>query len=639
MSKEILFRDDEVITVLEKLKSNNVLIVSGTSGVGKSSVIKEALKKNEVKVLCFTYLVDNPSLSLKSFFNAYVNYIIQKETNLFKKAINYFKSNELDLNKFGVNFNQSNFNTESLSQLSIEKNNDEMSVSSPLANVNLKKSKIILNGTDYGIFFKKFWSLINKDQYNTLYISNIELLKNNNDFKIIRAFLQFLPKYIKVIFEIGTLFKNNYYDKIIDIINSVNLEYDEITVKEFNYKQSLELFNKIKDEYGLTNFNYELNKGIPLSIIMPNDLIENRYQISEKLEDDFLNEDSINLLILLTIFYEIDNNYEEISRIARNISISFEKIKFQKINIVNIKHNTIELSHPIFYYKLSQKYQDRILEKLLNVFEYLNKKEEFYLYFFLKFKYIKRYNYDLRKNEQLNFIKLLIRLLKSFNLKNMSVFIALKDNYFKYFNKEYQPILNLLEIQYNIYNFRLEKSNFFNFDNESIQFISNILYLQYAYHLDDFKKVLNESRMIKRKIKEKIYVLEDEELIKYFTIILNALEGVSLVALSKYDEAREKLINALENSKTSGYEDINHYLINLLPFIEGFELAKKDLTFNNILSISNEYIKIKRQHNILAINLYSDYRSRTLEKDIKQIIESFKNIGSLEVSYTYNNLI
>jgi len=82
MSKEIYYRDNEINLIVEKIRSNSVVIVSGTSGVGKTSIVKEALKSREGKVLNFSYLVDNPSQTLKLFFNSAVSYIIQKETNI-----------------------------------------------------------------------------------------------------------------------------------------------------------------------------------------------------------------------------------------------------------------------------------------------------------------------------------------------------------------------------------------------------------------------------------------------------------------------------------------------------------------------------------------------------------------------------
>jgi len=166
------------------------------------------------------------------------------------------------------------------------------------------------------------------------------------------------------------------------------------------------------------------------------------------------------------------------------------------------------------------------------------------------------------------------------------------------------------------------------------------LYLQYAYHLDDFQKVLDEANMIRNKLKGRIYVLEDKDLIDYCSIIISALECVSMIALGDYNKAKNKLTLAyIESKNTSGYESISDYLGNLIPFLEGFAIARENPFFNDTSKITNEYTKTKRLHNICAVNLYTNFRNKTLEKEINQVIGSFTKINSFEISYSYNNLL
>lgn len=638
----LLGREQEVNLITNKIDANNILIITGVSGVGKSEIVKHIFEKCKYKPLIFSYPINPSSKTLKVFFNSITNYIMQENNNIWNRFINHFAFNKTEVTKFKTNFSESDFSVESLSHLTIEKKNQNISIKTSLFSLNLKKSKIILNGSDYIVFFKKFWELIEKNQYNVLYISNVELITNKDDFEVIKALMQFLPKHIKIVFSIGTL-NNNFNDvkdELINIIKDNNLKYHEQLIDTLNEKQSLDFFNHYKEEYNLKDHNFLINKGIPLLILMQSNSYQTSYNYDDYFDKHLIKKDVLNFIILLTILYEVMNDFEEILKIARNLDIPLEKIQIDNLYLIHSNENVLELKHPLFYYQISRNYHNEILKQLTILLDYLSKNNNLHLYYFLKLKYLKNYDYTLTREEQLAFINMLIDLLIKFDFKRISSFFSFKENYFKSFFSEYQSIINLLEIQYNIYYFRLKESNFFNFNNTVIQLLSNILYLQYAYHLDDFQKVLDEANMIRNKLKERIYVLEDKDLIDYCSIIISALECVSMIALGDYNKAKNKLTLAyIESKNTSGYESISDYLGNLIPFLEGFAIARENPFFNDTSKITNEYTKTKRLHNICAVNLYTNFRNKTLEKEINQVIGSFTKINSFEISYSYNNLL
>ena len=587
---EIFNRKKEIKELINIINKNEYIFIEGESGVGKSILIKYILECKIRK----KYL----SISFKEFEN--------KEE--FFSVINLLYSihNDLIIEKVKALNDEIGF---------IEFK-ELLQTIKDIKNSYLPENfRLFLKNKGYVEFFQKFWEVLD-DKIEVIWFSNLELLIDNDILEFIKAMILTKNSTTKIIFEKGNLINNYIFEKIQNFIN-YNKEISHFYLKPFDLEHSKKFCEEfLKEEYCESIFN--ISKGIPLKIKYKNHIekiINNEYTNSEE-----------QFLILLTILYEFEDDYDFIIDILvdkleiTDVDFTSEKFKFIEIE----PDKKIKITHYYIYLTLRNKFALKI-KKFIENLSFL-KEENIELYY----KILVKFNKKLIEKEIIDFIKFLSEKLEEFKIIELDSYLS-----FKIQNKNdfYKEILSLIQKQVKIYSFQNISS--LELSNSELKVIDFILDLQKLYHEDKFEEVINK---IKQHLSNYILLLDDQKIQDYLIFTLNALEGVSLLALGKYGEARNMLTSVIINEKIKNFNNLYHYILNLLPAIE-FENALNNKEFTDVNNIKNKYIQLKRRHNIAAVELYDINKLKKLENTLKTIIEGFKSIGSIELSYTKNNLL
>ena len=588
-------REKEELSLI--IEENEYIFVYGESGVGKSVLINTILREKYDDFLSFSF----KEAENDEFFN-FINIIYEILNN---------KYNIKEIEAISKNFGM-------IKLKKIIEGNEIVK--------KLKKSfginqKILLN-EKYSEFFINFWKLLEKKGVNVIWLSNIEFVKKEEK-EFIKGLLFAKENNIKIIFEKGNLIDNDIDKVLKDIISKRKIgEYHLLPFDKDHTRGFCKFLKK-----NFVEKIYDFSNGIPLKIEFEDSI--------KRIVDKKYNENEEKFLALLVIFFEFIDDWSYIIRILTKLGIENTKLD-EKFDFLESYNNKIKIKHYYIYNLLKNKLAFQII-MLTEQLEFMKKnRKKTYFQILAKFNPNK-----LLEDEIEEFIDLLAEEIENFNILELKKFISF--NIDSENNSIVFEILRLIKLQINIYFFDESEVEFSTFSNDLINLIAFIIKLQFLYHQDKFKEVIflieNEFRNYFSTISTKV----DEIFLDYINTTLTALKGASLLAIGNYTEAKNLLINAiniLENKNI--YKNLNDYLLNLLPAIE-FENALRNEKFVNFNKIKNIYIKLKRKHNILALKLY-DYQyinsnKEVVEYQLKELINEFENIGSVEKSYTLNNLL
>ena len=241
MVRELFDRENERYILKTFLQGNDsFFIITGESGVGKSSIINNSILKN-------FNLEEILEVSFKP--NTNLNYFVDREYFLKERIHSLYKSyrkkNIGVLKDTAIKFKNK------LSTVSTS-----IGISGPVLGLGFSNgsNENIVIDRDYIIQFDK---ILFKNPYRIIYFSNIELSKKN-DLEIIELFFKLANEKklnIKVIFEIGTL-NNRNSSFLKELINNHHLlikPFNEYFTSDFykfyhKTKPPIELFAKTKDQ-------------------------------------------------------------------------------------------------------------------------------------------------------------------------------------------------------------------------------------------------------------------------------------------------------------------------------------------------------------------------------------------------------
>jgi len=619
---------------------DDLIIVIGQSGVGKSTIIDHTIDKLQIINNTVRYSYREDSESLKSFLNDTLTKSYNEDSFL-KRIFN----RNLSIEKVLVSPNKN-------LSLAYTKEDDKYKfnlLGKKLTNqISFESSPLKLNGGDYTKFFKKFWRIIKKTDCRLLYLSNLELaLLNHNEIELIKAIAQTKPKHIKLILEIGNLTSNEsekeafcrelqHYRGEKNLILEVN-PFDKSIAEDF--------FHKIKDDYDISNYQYENSRGIPIAIVHDMNLIENKYKVN-KVIDELINDKKYKqTLLYFTLMYGICSDFEELLQFAKDIDIKLDYKYLVKKDILRYKNNNIEFSHPLLFEYIQANYLSKISD-IINLKIKKIKKLDRTLYYYLFLKYKKLLNKKFTKNEKKEVINILIESIDIYDMKIIDLFLPKALSYINDFNAKSKKILWLIKFQYEIYSFRLNLLVEHELISVNEQAILELLKLQSLYHNNDFEKTVKIGKKIVTDID--IYEL-DEQILPYYLAIINAIIGVSNIALGKYKLAKDQITLAKNISSKLNIDkaenNISNYLLLLDSFLFGFtyfeDIVDSDLNsfFNIKNKISNNYIKSKLFHNVFSAYLYNNSEDTNIENYfINTTIKPLNYMHSREVTYSLNNI-
>ncbi len=632
MEQKPILRDKEIEDLKKLFKENEVLFIKGASGVGKTTLIEYVLdiKYHSIKIHLYK------DFTLVQLLEK--SRIIISKTNIFRRIQNIFYFKKLNF-KWSLDFSFFNKNSDNLN-LKLKNNNKGIQLVNEDIDINLSVNNLSLTKKTSPEYFKKYFSLV-KNDINCLLFENTELIEDEELYHLQNLLLE-KPKKFKIIFEIGELKDTKIYVKLLRLLNNQNIPFIDYEIGNFNYKRSKEFYNFYKEKKNLTSFDFNKNDGIPLLILLfGGAFIPDKHDFSKSLNEYRNFNDELYLLLVILYGLKIDEN--TFLRYANKYDIPVNDLEtFKNSNLIKLRDGQISFSHPLIQkFILDNKYQ-QIGEFIKKIFKNIDKKDFEYLY--IKLKFLNRYNLEFEQNDINFLISHLTEKLEKFDFQTIISLLSHKNEFYDKLSYSNQNIIDLIELQTKLYNFRLENLDDSKFDIKT-KIIAKLLIFQYQDHKDNFEDTEKEINLFKKELRENnIYInILDNDLIEYLTIILNGILISVKRALSKYDEAQEHWIEAIQCSKNNPeYKNIYNYLMNMYPFAYGIKetFDEQSTDFFEIAFIENKYIKAKRMHNINAINLYYKYENYSnMEYQLNITINFLKQISPLEISYTYNNLL
>jgi hypothetical protein len=631
-----MFRDQEIDDLKALFNKNEVLFVKGVSGVGKTTLIEHILdvRYHSIKIHL------HQDFTITQHIEKSKEIIAKKKANssIFYKFKNIFSFKKLNC-KWSLGLSLANKNYDSVVIRSTDiggiqiTNKDNLDINISISNLNLTRE-------DSSLYLKKYFSLV-KNNIDCLIFENSELIQDE-DFYHLQNLLIEKPKNFKIIFEIGELKSTtNLYSDLESILKNKNINFKRFDLEAFEPKRSQQFYDYYKTKKKLTSYDYYKNNGIPLLILLfGGAFIPYKDDLTNSLNHDDFNDE---LYLLLTVLWGLKINENTFLKYVNKYKIAVKDFnKFKNSSLIKLDDGLISFSHPLIQsFILDSKIQElkEFIEKLL---EHNNGQDFEALY--IKLKFLNRYNLKLNPNDIDFLIDYLCEKIETFDFQSIISILSYKNEFYSELTSSTKNIINLIELQTKLYNFRLENLDISQFDIK-IKIIANLLMFQYHDHKDYFEETEKEIILFQKELltnNDYISII-DKDLQQYLSIILNGILISVKRALSKYDEAKEYWIMAIQASENvDDYKNIYDYLMNMYPFYRGIKetFNEQSSKFFETSFIKNNYIKAKRIHNINAINLYYSYDNYLYMKDkLYNTIDFLKTISPLETSYTYNNLL
>lgn len=638
MEQNPILRKKEIEDLKKLFNNNEIIFIKGVSGVGKTTLIENALNIRYHSIKIHLYKDFTLSQHLEKSKN-----IIMKENS--KLGVFHKIKNIVFFKKFNFKwlFGFSLFREQSIDYYRLilkNKNNGVKLTNNDNIDLDLSISNLNLNKKNSPIYFKRYFSLA-KYNIDCLIFENTELIVNEDLLHLQNLLLE-KPKSFKIIFEIGELKSTNIYLKLVPLLKNRDIVFNDYEIKNFDFKKSKEFYNFYKEERNLTSFDYNKNDGIPLLILLfGGAFIQDKHDFTESLKKH--KNFSDNLYLLLAIFYGLKIDENTFLKYANKYNVSVENLNtFKNSNLIKLDEGLMTFSHPLIQQFILDTKYDKLKIFIEGIFEENLQKD--FEYFYIKLKFVKRYNLKLNPDDIKLLISHLCDKLEDFNLQPIVSLLSYKKEFFSELSLPVQNIINLIELQIKIYNFRLEEYDDNKFDIKT-KIITNLLKFQYQDHKNYFEETEEEINLFKKNLREDLNYINilDKDLVEYISIILNGILISVKRALSNYDEAKEYWIEAIQCSKNNqDYKNIYDYLMNMYPFVFGIKETYEEHSsdFFETAFIKNKYIKAKRMHNISAVNLYYKYNKYDYMKEqFNLTIEYLKNVSPLETSYTFNNLL
>ncbi|REL26892.1 hypothetical protein DXX93_10135 [Thalassotalea euphylliae] len=602
----------------------NFCFVAGRSGVGKSHIINSVLSNELGMAHVLKYEIGRNPLLLTQFLFA----CAMEQQPLRSKILQSIKS---------IRLNELNLSIPFVGKAPIKWDSQKLDIDrAKLPFVDIIRE---IEGPLYANERReilKISNLLMSTDFKAVWISNIEEITNNG-FGLILLIVKLISPRCLVILE--GAYSGQTYKLITEQLRLLsdknNLVLSLHNVKPFNEHYAKGLF----DYLGLADkgiaFSYKHNLGLPAAIKF--DLAESSEisGVGKKLEECFSDgEDAINTLLLLTLFYSIENRYQRIITLAEHFNIRLSIRKALETGIVSLTSNLCELSHPkiaryltllkkqdIFrfidnYYKTLK--SDSLIEVDLAAIAYsdmLDNKTKIKLF-------DKGINYILKQLEAnklnisdhvLTFIETGIESLTTDQVKDKEVDVLYRK-------------ASLIRLQIDSMLCRLTGVST-NRNRESL--IELLLFAQVRMRMIDLHGAIALSEAVKANLN--IVTLSDE-LSDWFDFCATYIQLSSLIALgefSRYSDEYLKLQSKINNSRTSTKCKV---LISLLP------------VHGNMKKHSYEYFKLEdpflaaRYKNNLACELMTkNINNPEIPTMLSSSIEAVSLEGSVEMTFPINN--
>lgn len=650
------FRDKEIEMLKKLIQDNDIIFVRGFSGVGKTTIIKYIIKNSEYEGHDFHFRI--PILEPYSIISDLEN---AKTISIQNSKKFYFKILKKAAG-IAVHWKAKfKFDSKNLTKHKIEAEIYEGGLLAAYndSRIEFEFVKNKLNSDNASYYFRRFF-LTTKRNFTFFIFENFELFPDK-DLQFLYEFLMKRSKKVKIIFEIGGLENHRLVENKLEIfktfLNNAKISFSELKIEAFSKKTTKDYIQEMLMCGRLEKSSeYEINHGLPLLIELYGNPSFGRDDFDNAAEKIQGNE-YIDLFCFLTIIYGFGLSEDSICSYAHKIlGINPNFKNFKKTALVKNIGNELTLSHPLIY-KVIIDENSTELKCVLNKF--LEHEEVKYsdLYFFVKIRFFERYGLDFDTKEAELFLDCLSNLVSDYKLRKVILLLQNKDSYFPYLSEAQKNVINLINLQVNLYDFTYMDTKFFEGFEGRFGIVAKLLELQYLdhqnnfisveYKISNFQAALLDNKGTKNNL--------SPELVQYINIILNGINVSVKRALSQYDEAKDSWQMAVDAIQKSGdvYKNIKDYLYNLYPFYNGIKETysehkdpnRESELFFNYRSIKNPYIKAKREHNIYTVDLYYEYHKfdkknkLILEEKFYNVIKELERYSPLETSYTRNNLL
>jgi adenylate kinase len=625
MSSGLFSRDGELSNLKRALRSrvSNVLIVYGDSGVGKSTLLNAALEQIGASEKVLRYSFVNDGLPFKTYLNEVLFSVFAKSSllaKLFRKRFRLTSAHIEPVKRLSVTF----YNKAYDAPLNEKKSRPRGFV--------FESSHYRLNGTPNQEFFGRLWRHLKNSGVFYINLTNIERADPESK-ELILLLVQTAPKDIRFVLEYGIFGGNvgRYNDfetsaRTIDPkLVAVRVDpFDEATAERF-YK-ALRAVNP-----HLPSFDYASNRGNPLAIIYDLREIDARYRPSRVITALMRRTATQNTLLLLAVLDGVVTALDELSSLAKVASIKFSLRELISTGVVRANEGIVDFSHPYFASYIKVGYAAEIRELALKISERAKKTNPL-IASYLLLRYAMRRG-DTGHEAELTFlVQVICEAMDRRDMHILAVLLPPMVEFSEMLNETQKVILHLIDLQFRVYNFRIEDADFKHTGTRADS-LCYLLMLQHLYHSNRFSEAIAmvDSENTRNQLRQ---LSKFPALFGHFSEVTLAIKATCEISLGHWEDAVQ-LLRQVNRQNCLGR--VGNYLEIFDGFVGGYELEANKSKAPS--ASADTYTAAKVLHNIIASGICAHPGDVSHSKNIvSTLIPLFVESRSREVTYCLNNL-
>ena len=341
-------RGGKIVSIKRFLNApeKRVLIVDGPSGVGKSMIVETAIAQLNLTLSLMDFSYRDDHGTLKHFLNSSLDITIDALPfwrRIFARHLAPKKVHIGVPSAVGVTIAYPSQAEQVSSDLP-----DSQSRAFFLAS--MTAGKYHLNAIKETRFFEKFWAThATHGQKTILRISNAEMM-DESDHAHFNSLLRSLEPPWKLIIEIGTLTDQQtggLTDRVRKVIRREHRK--ELTIENFDRAQSIKFAAEMERHGFSPASNFDLHSGNPFSMLFDHNREQKQYQSGLSVAGILGNDDpECDTFALLCVLFQHSKASQEVRQIAQKCSIELRLDRLLSSNIVKVKDDSIEVTHPRF---------------------------------------------------------------------------------------------------------------------------------------------------------------------------------------------------------------------------------------------------------------------------------------------------
>ncbi len=616
-------RDNEVARLTREVRSGqgSALLVVGEAGVGKTTVIAEALSRTGNTTRTIFYPFGEDPIPFKIFLNELLLTENAKRSflfRLFSKRFRLVGAHVQPAKGFSIDFYNRDYDDAPL--------NEKWTAQA----TTFESSFYRLNGTPRDAFFGRLWPNLDKAGIRVVHLANLER-STSEELELVRRFLQTGPATTTFILEYGLLNGNTAgLDRVRTALKMVR-EVKEYYIEPFDERAAL-TFHRLMSQHlpAIPEFDFSANRGNAFAICFDVSQIDGRYAPSQMIEPLLGDGTTKATLFLLTAFSPAVTALSAFISISKAAGVTFDLARLLTAGIVRASPQSVTFSHgffPAYVRAIHASEFSAFVTSIIDTIHDVNPSA----YAFLRLQQMEADSTELVPADVAQRIRnTLVSLIDARNMRTLSLLVPICRPHLERLPKGERAPIEAVLTQYDIYNFRpllVPRDE----QPVAMRALYFLLELQHLYHVNKFNEALAQ---IDTESHELIGALaSDSRLIDHVIGVLGALKGVCLAALGHWDAARN-ILAAIDTSRLIG--KVAEYAQSWDGLIAGYEFEARKRWQD--VSLADSYAAPKIQHNILA-SAISLKRNGGVQKALEEeIIPQFARLKSREITYPMNNL-